>query len=180
MLFIVRILLFLAFLFPFTPIWGTMVLPLNLKQMTKQAEKIFVGRCQESAVELDENGIPATYVRFQVLQPLKGVSEGETVLIKQYGVLKEPLQVREGEKAIVPLKSISLSPKGYRPGEEYLLFFYPESILGFTSPVGAGQGKFEVLTDKQGLKVVQNPASYRLPVKFDRMIETVQKLVVHE
>lgn len=180
MTFFLRVLSLTALFFSPLSLWGTMVLPLDLPQMTRQAEKIFVGRCQESAVELDENGIPATYVRFQVLQPLKGVSEGETVLIKQYGVLKEPLQVREGEKAIVPLKSISLSPKGYRPGEEYLLFFYPESILGFTSPVGAGQGKFEILTDKQGLKVVQNPASYRLPVKFDRMIETVQKLVVHE
>jgi hypothetical protein len=35
----------------------------------------------------------------------------------------------------------------HRVGEEVLLFLYPESQYGFTSPVGAGQRKFVVGDD---------------------------------
>jgi hypothetical protein len=189
MIFFSRIFLLITFLYAPTSLWGTMALPLNLSQMTEQAGTVFVGRCLESSPELDENRMPATLTRFEVLNGIKGVSTGEKILIKTYGVAKEPLDVREGEKAIVPLKSMTLSGGGFRPNEEYLLFLYPESRLGFTSPVGGGQGKFEILTGRQGEKLVLNPfgnhflkefpASGR-PIQLEKAIETVQKLVVHE
>lgn len=132
---------------------ATMVLPLSLRQMTDQAGKIFVGRCQEISTDLDEQGIPSTYIRLKVLEAIKGVSAGSTVLVKQYGTPLHRLSVAEGEKAIVPFSSPS-SAIALKPGEESLLFLYPESRLGFTSPVGLGQGKFMIrpgAEDLQGL-----------------------------
>ncbi|HXF05774.1 MAG TPA: hypothetical protein VNM72_10215 [Blastocatellia bacterium] len=45
----------------------------------------------------------------------------------------------------------------YRPGEEVVLFLYPESQYGFTSPVAGGQGKFIIERDRQtGARQVVN------------------------
>ncbi len=168
---------------------GTMVLPLDLSQMTDQAGKVFVGRCLGIEEELDENKIPSTFVRFEVLNGLKGTSTGETVLIKQFGVQREPLHVKEGEKAVVPVKTMALLSRGYRSGGEYLLFLYPESVLGFTSPVGAGQGRFEVKSGPEGLRVAVPPLEEisrgihqkEMGVEdLDRLIRTVESLVNRE
>ena len=129
---------------------ATMVLPLSLKEMTDQAGKIFVGRCQEISTDLDEQGIPSTYVRLRVLEAIKGVSAGSTVLVKQYGTPPRRLSVAEGERAIVPFFS-PLSAIALGPGEESLLFLYPESRLGFTSPVGLMQGKFMIRPAPDGM-----------------------------
>lgn len=46
---------------------------------------------------------------------------------------------------------------GYRPGEEVVLFLYPKSQYGFTSPVAGGQGKFIIERDPQtGARQVVN------------------------
>lgn len=170
---------------------GTMVLPLDLRDMTDQAGKIFVGRCLESSSELDERGIPATYARFRVQRGLKGAADGEEILVKQFGIEKEPLRVGEGERAVVPIKSMTLSGKGYREGEDYLLFFYPESSLGFTSPVGGGQGKFLVSPQKTGgepARTAINPLGNRFlkgfslppeggPVDLQAICDRVERMV---
>jgi len=45
----------------------------------------------------------------------------------------------------------------YHVGEEVVLFLYPESEYRFTSPVGGGQGKFNLRPDPQtGERVVTN------------------------
>jgi len=143
---------------------GMSVLPMDLSQLTRKADRIFVGRCLEVTSDLDENQIPSTYVRFQVLEGIKGVVSGETILIKEFGVFSpwRSLQVREGESALVPMKTLRVSEGEYRSGEEYLLFLYPNSDRGFTSPVGAGQGKFVV----KGMK------------NYKQMVDQVEKLVI--
>lgn len=185
----------LAGLFLFLGLWGigwppafaTMVLPMNLKDMSRQSEKIFVGRCREVSIDLDENRMPSTYARFDVVKGIKGAESGEQVLIKQFGVNREPLNVLEGERALVPMKTMTVGGGAYQEGEEYLLFLYPESSLGFTSPVGAGQGRFQVSTDTAGLRTAVNPLNNRNlkvlregPVGLDELIRRVEGLVVHE
>ncbi len=169
---------------------AVMVLPLNVTQMTQQAGKIFIGRCNESFISLDENNMPSTLVRFSVISGFKGVVDGEQVLVKQFGVMKQPLEVSEGENVIVPAKSMSVAPQDYEVGQEYLLFFYPESQLGFTSPVGAGQGKFQILENSHGEKSVMNPFENKFlkefvrkkgregPIKLQDMTETLERLVL--
>src|SRR5579885_2032037 len=81
------------------PAAATMVLPLDLKQMTDQAGRILVGHCEDLTQELDENGMPATYVHLTVLDGIKGVATGDRILIKQFGAARRPLKVAEGENA---------------------------------------------------------------------------------
>lgn len=112
----------LPFLFFSLQAHGTTVLPLDLAEMTRQAGKIFVGRTVGVEPFLDEGGLPSTYLRFRVITGLKGTRNGEGVFVKIYG---------------------TEASSRFRIGTDTLLFLYPESSLGFTSPVGAGQGCFE-------------------------------------
>ncbi len=180
----------LLLLFIGTPAWAIMVLPLDLSHMTAQAGKVFTGKCLEISTELDENQIPVTYVRFQVQDGIKGVSDGEHVLVKFFGIRGEVRPFNEGEKIIVPLKTISIGLKNYEPGQDYLMFLYPESDLGFTSPVGAGQGQFQILVDEQGNKSVLNPLGNQNlkdslknssgAIPLDRIKMDVQRLTVEQ
>lgn len=160
-----------------------MVLPLDLRQMTDQSGRVFVGRCDEVTQELDENGLPATYARLTVTEGIKGVETGETLLIKQFGAVRPPQDVREGESAILPMKTMTIGGGGYEAGRHYLLFLYPESTMGFTSPVGGGQGRFEVSDTAEGgaaLTVVPpfGPAVLKSsstgPVELNAMIRKVR------
>src|SRR3989338_1480915 len=168
--------------------WGMMVLPLDLSQMSRQAGRIFVARCHGVETDLDENGIPATFVRLTVLDGIKGVETGDELLVKEFGDSRGIPPVAEGQSAIVPMKGMSLVSGSYRPGSEYLLFLYPESSLGFTSPIGAGQGRFEVSEGGPagvvGLKTVVNPLGNRFlralgngPVDLETMVNKVKGLV---
>jgi hypothetical protein len=49
----------------------------------------------------------------------------------------------------------------FTPGERVVLFLYPESRLGLTSPVGLGQGRLSILRDKQGQDVAASPLGNR-------------------
>ncbi len=164
-----------------------MVLPLDLKAMTAQSGQIFVGRCREVLTDLDENGIPSTYVRFDVVKGIKGATSGEQILVKHFGVRRPPLDVREGESAIVPMKTMTIGGAGYEEGRDYLLFLYPESSLGFTSPIGAGQGRFQISTDQAGLQTAVNPLNNRNlkaftegPTALDDLVRRVEGMVAHE
>ena len=44
----------------------------------------------------------------------------------------------------------------FREEEEVLLFLYGDSSSGFTSPVGLGQGKFTIFSDKNGKSMAVN------------------------
>jgi len=179
----------LFFILYSVPSSATMVLPLDLRQMTEQAGRIFVGRCDDLSQDLDENGIPATYAHLTVTQGIKGAQTGETILIKQFGVIRWPLDVREGEKAIVPMKTMTLSSGPYQPGADYLLFLYPESSLGFTSPVGAGQGRFAVITTAAVgaaalMTTATNPLDNRFlgsfpegPAALNAMVEKIREYI---
>ncbi len=151
--FFVLVSLFFSF-----PAWATMVIPMGLKDMTHDAGKIFVGECLDRYEGIDENHLPATYTRWHVLQALKGVQTEDRFLVKMFGVDQPTLHVREGETALIPLRSWNALVGSFQPGEKYLLFLYPESGLGFTSPVGGGQGKFQVILPKSdGAALVVNP-----------------------
>lgn len=174
-----------------TPAWSIMVLPLDLSHMTAQAGRVFAGRCLEISTELDENQIPVTYVRFQVQDGIKGISDGEQILVKFFGIQRDVRPWNEGEKIIVPLKTISVGLKNYEPGQDYLMFLYPESDLGFTSPVGAGQGQFQILVDEKGNKSVLNPLGNQNlqgslvknssgAVPLDRIKTDVQRLTIEQ
>lgn len=141
-------------------LWGisgilhaTVVLPLSLQTMADESERIFLGKVLAVESDLDEHHIPASLIRFQVLEGIKGTVSGEQVLIKQFAGTARPA-LRDGSMLLTP-KSLRQSAHSFVVGAEVVVFLYPESRLGFTSPVGYGQGCFEV-TDIAGTKTVSN------------------------
>ena len=107
--------------------------------MTDRAATIFSGRCTSVRHERDAAlGIDVTLVKFRVQRAIKG-EPGPTLEIK----------VLDDRNKVAGIPS-------FRRGEEVVLFLYGTSDLGFTSPVGLGQGKFSVVTDKRGRKLAFN------------------------
>ncbi len=140
---------------------ATMTLPMRFDEIVRQSGQAFVGRCVSLDYGIDENGIPAAYIEFEVSQPIKGVST-DRVTLKQYGLIPQPQadhllpDVGYYESGIVSLKTMQGSGGSYRIDEELVLFLYPASKLGFSSPVGFGQGLFRVRRTHDGREYVAN------------------------
>ena len=143
----------LALLCVFSSLLGSSLLAsqvrlVNLEQMTQRAARIFSGRCIQTSIEydaaLDRNITVAT---FRVQRAVKGVSETVVTvrMLSDGGATND-------SPAGVPV---------FHSGEEVVLFLYGESSLGLSSTVGLGQGRFSVLTDKQGRRVALNAVGNR-------------------
>ncbi|HEX4946204.1 MAG TPA: hypothetical protein VFZ34_06060 [Blastocatellia bacterium] len=129
----------------------------NLAEMTSHAGRIVHGRVVEvrEGVHPLHGQIAVTFLKVQVIEMLKGGAARE-VTFMQYGNSTN--------------QYVAHQPK-YRVGEEVVLFLYPESKLGFTSPVGQGQGKFVVREDaRSGQRILQNEHLNR--ALFDRLDAT--------
>ncbi|HKW17550.1 MAG TPA: hypothetical protein VJO35_08595 [Terriglobales bacterium] len=89
--------------------------------------------------------LAVTRIRFRVEEAIRGVHKGQVFEIKEWAGLWEA-----GER--------------YRPGERVLLFLYPPSRLGLTSPVGHRAGRFPL--DANG-RVLLTHESGVLPQPID-------------
>lgn len=110
----------------------------NLHHLTKSSGYIFAGTVQsvEHVSSSGTTGIASTQITFHVDRAIRGVRSGQTLVIREWAGLWQ-----SGER--------------YRIGERVLLFLYPPSKLGFTSPVGGPMGRFVV---DEGLRVWLEPA----------------------
>ncbi|MCI0655841.1 MAG: hypothetical protein L0170_02075 [Acidobacteria bacterium] len=133
---------------------ATTLRPLNLEELTQKAGTIVVGRCvavgQGTHTRLH---IPLSKVTIQVDRTLKGRA-GKTLTFQT--------------AFTVGSNAVSSSSKGlarFRAGEKVILFLYPESSSGFTSPVGSGQGKFLLLAGKDGREIAVNGFGNRFLLK---------------
>lgn len=114
---------------------------LDLAAMTKQAGTIVTGRI----VGLREGRHPqyrnirVLNVTVQVGQMIKGTA-GSQFTFMQFGGLAA---TGSSGKSLSMAQSLPDLP-AYRVGEEVVLFLYPASNVGFTSPVGGDQGMFLV------------------------------------
>jgi hypothetical protein len=128
-----------------SPLLASRVRTVNLEEMTGRAERILAGRCVEVAIVHEpELGLDVAHVTLEVDRSLKGDATGSLTLRMLAGDSEPRQHPGVGE---VP---------GFVPGEEVILFLYGESRLGLTSPVGLGQGKFTVLTNKEGREIAVN------------------------
>lgn len=131
------------------PAWGSQSVPLNLQQISRAAGAIFVGRALDVRSERDLHGLPATQTTFEVELVLKGnLSPGERVVVKHYGYAQP-------KPAIGEFFRVHGMPR-YRLGGRYVLMLYPPSKLGFQSPVGFGQGVFQIGPDGQAVNELGN------------------------
>lgn len=130
-------------------LFGTSVRQVNLSQMVQYADRVFYGKCLSAEVKLDpDSGVMVQEYRFQVMESLKGVGEGDVVVVRQLSNLGR------GGPAIPGMPS-------YRKGQELLLFLHGNSRLGLTSPVGMAQGTFRKLKLADGEVGFMNPQGNR-------------------
>jgi len=129
--------------------------PLVHRPILKSSSYIFAGTVQsvERIAANRPNSVPVMKVVFRVEQAFRGVRAGQTLVVHEWAGLWQ-----DGEH--------------YRPGERVMLFLYPPSRLGLTSPVGGGAGQFRV--DPQGNVVIEprrsgRPGLGRRPVADSRI-----------
>jgi len=128
---------------------GTSVRQLNLSEMVLYADRVFYGHCMSAETMFDaENGVTVREYRFYVKESLKGVTEGDEVVVRQL--------LRMGSQG----PSVPGIPS-YRKGQELLLFLHGDSKLGLTSPVGLQQGTFNPLKLESGEIGFVNPLKNR-------------------
>ncbi len=99
----------------------------SLRQLTGQAGYIFAGTVTkvERVVASAPNEVATVRITFRVEQGIRGVRTGAALQIRQWAGLWN-----SGER--------------YRVGERVVLFLYPPSKLGLTSPVGGALGRLPI------------------------------------
>jgi len=128
---------------------GTTVKTVNLSQMVGFADRVFYGRCVSAESKFDPNaGVTVMEYKFRVSENLKGVVEGEEIVIRQ-------LQMLGSQGASIP------GMPYYRKGQQLLLFLHADSRLGLTSPVGMSQGTFKAQKLEGGEVGFVNPQRNR-------------------
>jgi hypothetical protein len=122
------------------PVWTPPGVGLsNLVLLTRHSGMIFSGttlRVEHLNPE-SPSAVASTRITFRVLTAIRGVRRGQIIQIREWDGLWN-----SGER--------------YQPGERVLLFLYPPSRLGLTSPVGGRLGRFRV--DDVGRIEVPNPS----------------------
>jgi len=101
--------------------------PLAFRQVIRSSAMIFAGTVLRVEHLRADPGSPVeiTQISFRVETSIRGTRPRQLIQIREWGGLWTA-----GER--------------YAPGEHVLLFLYPKSKLGLTSPVGGPAGRFEV------------------------------------
>lgn len=101
--------------------------PIAFRQIIRSAAMIFAGTVLRVEHLRTDPGSPVeiTQISFRVETAIRGTRPHQVIQIREWGGLWNA-----GER--------------YAPGENVLLFLYPNSKLGLTSPVGGPAGRFEV------------------------------------
>ncbi len=124
---------------------ATKMLHRNAEELISLSERIFVGICVSvKEQQLDfSNGSPLIYTEytFQVLQSVKNVSS-EKVVLRQIGLAKGPGSI--------------IGMPAYERDKKYLLFLRADSEYGLASPIGLGQGAFNILEAGNGVDLAIN------------------------
>jgi hypothetical protein len=112
---------------------------LDLATMTERAGTIVSGRITslKPGPHPQYRNIGVLYVKVKVSEMIKG-QPAETFTFMQFTGRLLDDNGGKGLSAAHPLPDMP----SYRVGEEVVLFLYPPSSAGFTSPVGGEQGKF--------------------------------------
>ncbi len=128
---------------------ATSVRTVNLDEMVGYADRVFLGRCIGVQEAESQMGFPVVAYTFEVLEGIKGIRTGERVQVRQ---------VASGKTGMPGIPGMP----SYRQGQKLVLFLHGDSQLGLTSPVGFGQGVFELLQEPDGLKVVNGLGNQNL------------------
>jgi hypothetical protein len=115
-----------------------------VQRITRSSGMIFSGVVlQVRRAELGKTRSPSTQITFRVETAIRGVRRGQVIRISEWSGLWNA-----GER--------------YVEGERVLLFLYPKSKLGLTSPVGGKEGRYSV--DSAGQVLIDGPQHLPRPV----------------
>ena len=121
--------------------------PMHPHPLARSSGYIFAGRVKSvERIAPKGNGVATVQINFHVDEAMRGVQTGQTLAIREWAGLWE-----SGER--------------YRPGERVLLFLYPPSKLGLTSPVGGRMGRFRIGPDG---RVIIDPGPIGFPAPHPR------------
>lgn len=132
-------------------------IPLNLQELTNEADRIFAGICTSiEEIENDsESGLSVIKYNFQISESIKGLENKQEITFKQWSKTAPDL--------------------AYEVGAKYILFLYPNSELGLTTPVGFLQGQFQVR--KKGLLRKKETVSNKMMNKgLSRNLKTQKRM----
>ena len=99
--------------------------PRHSRPLTQSSGYIFAGTVKSIERVPKGNGVAAVEISFHVEQAMRGVHTGQMLMIREWAGLWQ-------------------SNERYRLGERVLLFLYPPSKLGLTSPVRGPLGRFRI------------------------------------
>jgi hypothetical protein len=121
----------------------------GLQQLIFSAGYVFEGKVvRVEQVDSSAQVVETIQITFQVLRGVRGVRSGQSFTIREWAGLWNA-----GER--------------YRPGENVVLFLYPPSRLGLTSPVGGPLGRFAMdTTGEIMLNEAQNALLSSTPAPF--------------
>jgi hypothetical protein len=127
---------------------ATMMLHMNLGELTAGADKIFRGTVtdvQQGTIEAGGAELPMVTYKFKVEELFKGeatqVKGDKAVMeIRMIGSLVHSKADENGNLKFSPFRDVPRLAEG----SDYLLFTTPESSIGLSMTVGLGQGAFKV------------------------------------
>ena len=132
-----------------------LVRPVDITEIVQRSAAIVHGRVQEVVWEPHPNHpeISTLKITMEVVDGVCGVS-GTHLTFRTFTFSRR----NGGAGASQRGKGMPAAFGGHRflAGQELVLFLYPESNLGLTSPVGGGQGTFRVSRDPSGRSFVLN------------------------
>jgi hypothetical protein len=122
----------------------------------RDSARIFSGTVVtvEHSSSSPSNTIATTSIRFRVEEAIRGVRKGQVVEVKEWAGLWE-----SGER--------------YHVGQRVLLFLYPPSKLGLTSPVGHRAGRFPL--DNNGRVLLSHQTGgLPQPIEMRRVVAAIR------
>lgn len=135
----------------------------NLAEMVEDAGVIVAGRCLEAkeGTHPQYPNIPVLYVTIEIKDILKGNIRESGGSRARTARPRGKFSGGSGARQTFTFMQFGGSEfadlPGYQAGEELMLFLYPESRYGLTSPVGGAQGKFSVgLDPRTGKRTLTN------------------------
>jgi hypothetical protein len=125
--------------------FATTVQKLTLQELTKKSESIVMARVDDAVSSWDAAHKEIyTYFTLSVLQPVKGSKGATTIMLRQIG------------GTVGNIASVVPGMPSFRKGEEVVVFLTQKDAAGYPWVMGLQQGKYSVMTAKNGVKMVRN------------------------
>jgi len=124
---------------------ATTVQKLTLQELTKKSESIVMARVDDAVSSWDAGHREIySYYTLRVLQPVKGSKGATTITLRQLG------------GTVGTIASVVPGMPSFRKGEEVVLFLTQKDAAGYPWVMGLQQGKYSIVTGKDGVKMVRN------------------------